>query len=75
MATFRLQKKMQLTKSDMSEDELSNPIWPFYEPVYAFLKDVYECYSVINTEDNSVSKTAFLFYRKFNYLDFDKNNS
>lgn len=72
MATFRLhhKKKMQSIKSGMGEDELYNPIWPFYEPLYNFLKDVYECRSVINTEDNSVSKTKILIYTNFNYLRF-----
>ncbi|XP_050301377.1 uncharacterized protein LOC126739643 [Anthonomus grandis grandis] len=43
----------------MSEDELYNPIWPFYEPLYSFLKDVYECRSSINTEDNSASQSTY----------------
>lgn len=77
MATFRLhyKKKMQSIKSGMGEDELYNPIWPFYEPLYSFLKDVYECRSLINTEDNNVSKTTFLFYKKFFIYDFYKNSS
>ncbi|XP_072389817.1 uncharacterized protein [Diabrotica undecimpunctata] len=60
MATFRLhhKKKIQSIKSGMGEDELYNPIWPFYEPLYNFLKEVYECHSLINTEeDKNASQT------------------
>ncbi|KAF5305546.1 hypothetical protein FQA39_LY01637 [Lamprigera yunnana] len=44
----------------MGEDKVYNPIWPFYEPLYNFLKDVYECRSLINTEDNNVTVTPKL---------------
>ncbi|KAF5304736.1 hypothetical protein FQA39_LY09513 [Lamprigera yunnana] len=43
----------------MSEDEVYNPIWPFYEPLYSFVKDVYECRSLINTEDNNASQSTY----------------
>ncbi|KAF5293530.1 hypothetical protein FQA39_LY03015 [Lamprigera yunnana] len=50
---------MQSIKLGMGEDEVYNPIWPFYEPLYNFLKDVYECRSLINTEDNNASQSTY----------------
>ncbi|XP_048006247.1 uncharacterized protein LOC125241694 [Leguminivora glycinivorella] len=51
MTSFRIhnKKKNESIKSGMGEDERYTPIWPFYEPLEAFLKGVYECNSVINS--------------------------
>lgn len=56
MTTFRMhhKKKTQSIKSGMGEDERYNPIWPYYEPLEAFLKDIYLCSSVINTEEKII---------------------
>lgn len=62
MATYRFhrKKKMQSIKSGMGDDELYIPVWPFYDQMDNFLNIVYECSSMLNTEDNSVSKTTYL---------------
>ncbi|RVE49629.1 hypothetical protein evm_005686 [Chilo suppressalis] len=60
MTTFRMhhKKKTQSIKSGMGEDEQYNPIWPYYKPLEAFLKDIYVCSSVINTEEKIIQDSS-----------------
>ncbi|VVD04532.1 unnamed protein product, partial [Leptidea sinapis] len=60
MTTFRMhhKKKTQSIKSGMGEDERYDPIWPYYEPLEAFLKDVYVCSSMINTEEKILQDSS-----------------
>lgn len=54
MATFRqhLKKKKASLLSGSGEDEIYKPIWVFYDVMEAFLGNMYECTSRLNTEDN-----------------------
>lgn len=58
MAAFRLNHKKMIAshKSGAGEDEIHRPIWPYYDALATFMSDVYECKSILNTE-NRVSKT------------------
>ncbi|RVE49630.1 hypothetical protein evm_005687 [Chilo suppressalis] len=60
MTTFRMhhKKKTQSIKSGMGEDEQYNRIWPYYKPLEAFLKDIYVCSSVINTEEKIIQDSS-----------------
>ena len=58
MASFQmhLRKKKASIKSGAREEEVYKPIWLFYEALEFFLKDIYECKSIVTTEEE-VSKT------------------
>ncbi|CAB3221952.1 unnamed protein product [Arctia plantaginis] len=58
MTTFRtnMKKKFDSLKSGAGEEDAFKPIWQFYDAMYVFLKDVYECKSICNSEEH-VSKT------------------
>ncbi|XP_045495297.1 uncharacterized protein LOC123701491 [Colias croceus] len=60
MTTFRMhqKRKTKSIKSGMGEDELYIPIWPYYDPLEAFLKDIYVCSSVINTEEKIIQDSS-----------------
>ncbi|XP_028140087.2 uncharacterized protein LOC114334246 [Diabrotica virgifera virgifera] len=60
LSTFRvnLKKKMSSLKSGAGEEEVFQPIWPFYEAMEAFLADVYTSASQINSEENEQSENA-----------------
>lgn len=57
LATFRqnLKKIKSSNKSGAGTQEVYQPIWIFYDVMAAFLTDVYESASVLNSEGN-VSK-------------------
>lgn len=61
MTSFRsnLKKKKDSKRSGAGEDEVYKPIWIFYDVMESFLFDVYECKSIVNTEEN-VSKVFIL---------------
>lgn len=56
MTYFRsnLKKKLSSLRSGSGEDAYK-PIWQFYDAMEVFLRDVYECKSICNSEEN-VSK-------------------
>ncbi|VVC87287.1 unnamed protein product [Leptidea sinapis] len=60
MTTFRMhhKNKTQSIKSGIGEDERYDPIWPYYETLEAFLKDVYVCSSVIFTEEKIIQDSS-----------------
>lgn len=57
MTAFRtnLKKKKESIRSGAGLDDIYTPSWPFFEIMESFLRDVYECKSIINT-DGGVSK-------------------
>lgn len=57
LATFRLNLKRKISsmKSGAGAEEVYQPVWIFYDMMAAFLTDVYESASVMNTE-GKVSK-------------------
>nr|CAI5855079.1 unnamed protein product [Callosobruchus analis] len=60
MATFRINFKKELAfmKSGTAEEEVYLPIWIFYAVMVAFLKDVSESTSLLNT-DTEADATCF----------------
>ncbi|CAG5047108.1 unnamed protein product [Parnassius apollo] len=56
MAAFgtHLKKKKDFMRSGTGLDEIYTPSWPFFEVIESFLKDVYQCNSVINTEEGFI---------------------
>lgn len=57
MTYFRsnLKKKLSSLRSGSGEEDAYKPIWQFYDAMEVFLRDVYECKSICNSEEN-VSK-------------------
>ncbi|GBP19754.1 hypothetical protein EVAR_8914_1 [Eumeta japonica] len=72
MTAFRtnLKKKKESMRSGAGFDDIYTPSWPFFDVMESFLKDVYECKSIINTdggastslddEDSSMSQNGNL---------------
>lgn len=62
MSAFRLnhRKYVSSIKSGAGEDEIQKPIWTFYDAIAAFMTDVYASKSIVNTEEEDVSKTIFI---------------
>lgn len=60
LSAFRLNHKKVIAsrKSGAGEDEIFKPVWIYYDALAAFMSDVYECKSILTTEDH-VSKTNF----------------
>ncbi|CAH1969412.1 unnamed protein product [Acanthoscelides obtectus] len=54
LGTFRtnLKKKMSSMKSGSGVEDVCQPIWIFYDVMAAFLTDIYESTSLINSEEN-----------------------
>ncbi|CAG9095602.1 unnamed protein product [Plutella xylostella] len=52
MTAFRtnLKKKKESIRSGAGLDDIYTPSWPFFEIMESFLRDVYECKSIINTD-------------------------
>lgn len=48
-------KKNDSIRSGMGEEDIYKPIWIFYDVMEAFLKERYECKSIISTGGDSVS--------------------
>lgn len=53
MTAFRLNlKKKQASKSSgAGEEDIFKPVWIFYDALESFLRNKYECKSIITTED------------------------
>ncbi|KAJ8964902.1 hypothetical protein NQ314_004541 [Rhamnusium bicolor] len=60
---INLKKKLLSLKSGAGEEDAYKPIWIFYDAMVVFLRNVYECTSIMNSEEN-VSKTK----QFFNYI-------
>lgn len=53
MTAFRLnlKKKQASMSSGAGEEDIFKPVWIFYDALESFLRNKYECKSIITTED------------------------
>ncbi|RVE44688.1 hypothetical protein evm_010646 [Chilo suppressalis] len=58
MSAFRLNHKKVITsiKSGAAEEEIFKPIWIYYDALAAFMSDIYECKSILTTENEESSE-------------------
>lgn len=75
LGTFRtnLKKRNASIRSGAGTEDVYQPIWIFYDVMAAFLTDVYESTSILNSEEKVSKNKTFFIFGLFIYLGSQQN--